>query len=127
MIRSWSIILQLCNYLGTVHYKESETLHLINYVMASGSLATSYRSGEVDFGCLLQLLARRYEPIAGHCGQVMIGTSITDDNVPPCIQSVIDMSGKSLGLTTRSGGGSLKSQPCWKWFGGMFWHSIRET
>lgn len=58
-------------------------------------------------------------PIARCCGQVMIGTSNTDDNVPPCIQSVIDMSEKSLGLTTTSGGGSLNSQPCRKWFGGM--------
>lgn len=38
----------------------------------------------------------------GHCGQAVAVSSITDDNVPPRIQSRIDMSANPLGLTTTA-------------------------
>ena len=54
-----------------------------------------------DYRCLLQLLAWRYVPIAGRSGQAVERLSITCYSVPPHIQSGIDPSTKSLGLTTK--------------------------
>lgn len=48
--------------------------------------------GEVDTGCLLQLLARLHVFIIGHSGQTMAWSLIMGDNVPPHMQLGIDKS-----------------------------------
>lgn len=44
---------------------------------------------------------RCHESITKHCGQAMARSSISSDNVRPCIQLGTDTSTKSLGLTTK--------------------------
>ena len=66
---------------------------------AVGTQLMSLHNDKIGAGCLQQHMVRRRESITRHSGQATTRSSIMGDNVPPCIQSRIDMSVESLGMT----------------------------
>lgn len=74
-----------------------EPCHML-YSRHPGLLSNGSR--EVGVRCILQPVAWQHKSITKCSDQAMAGSPITGDNAPPHIQSKIDMSAKSLSLTT---------------------------
>lgn len=62
---------------------------------------------------LRQHMARWHASIPGHSGQALARSSLMKDNVPPYIQSRIDTSVESIGMTTMHAAASFGALTSW--------------